>query len=134
MRVVLDTNVIIAAFAARGLCCDVYETCLNNHTMVVGSGILKEVRKALAKKVKLPTDSIDRIMGFIEMTCENVVPVEIENGICRDVSDLHVIGTAVAGRVDCLVTGDPDLLILKKYQWIEILSPRAFWDKLSRQS
>jgi predicted nucleic acid-binding protein len=31
MRIVLDSNVIVAAFAARGLCESVMEVCLSEH-------------------------------------------------------------------------------------------------------
>jgi predicted nucleic acid-binding protein len=45
MRIVLDTNVIVAAFAARGLCADVFEVCLENHTIIISEFILSEVEK-----------------------------------------------------------------------------------------
>ncbi|OIO32335.1 MAG: putative toxin-antitoxin system toxin component, PIN family [Candidatus Hydrogenedentes bacterium CG1_02_42_14] len=131
MKVVLDTNIYAAAFATRGLCCDVYETCLSNHSIVIGMEILKEIRKVFSKKLKMPDEIIDRIIELIKSSCEIVIPAVIEKRVCRDHTDLHVIGTAVAGRVDCLVTGDSDLLTLHKYKWIEILSPREFWDRLS---
>jgi uncharacterized protein len=53
------------------------------------------------------------------------------NEACRDRSDLPVLCTALASTADCLVTGDRDLLEIKQFQAIPILSPRAFHDCLS---
>ena len=43
--------------------------------------------------------------------------------MCRDTDDDIVLGTAVAGTCDLIVTGDSDLLVL--YQNIPIVSPRG---------
>lgn len=49
---------------------------------------------------------------------------------CRDGDDLPVLGTLLAAKADCLVTGDQDLLELREFHSIPILSPRAFHDRL----
>jgi predicted nucleic acid-binding protein len=48
---------------------------------------------------------------------------------CRDPDDLPVLGTAVAGNANVLVTGDDDLLTLREFQGMAILSPREFHDR-----
>lgn len=52
------------------------------------------------------------------------------NGACADESDLPVIGTAVAGDARVLVTGDSDLLRVKRFGVVEIVTVRAFYDRL----
>ena len=47
--------------------------------------------------------------------------------ISRDVDDDNVLAAAIFEKVDCIVTGDKDLLIVKNYKNIKILSPRDFW-------
>jgi predicted nucleic acid-binding protein len=47
VRVCLDTNVLVAAFATRGLCADVLRTVLAEHDLVVGEVILAELRRVL---------------------------------------------------------------------------------------
>src|SRR5207248_8548809 len=44
----------------------------------------------------------------------------------RDVKDDPVLACAVDGRADYLVTGDPDLLSLKLFRGIQIVSPAQF--------
>ena len=45
MRVIIDSNVAIAAVAARGLCEAVLELCLEHHHLIIGEGILREIEK-----------------------------------------------------------------------------------------
>ena len=54
MRVVLDTNVIIAAFATRGLSADVFELCLSDHTVIISEHILSEAHEKLIDKIAYP--------------------------------------------------------------------------------
>jgi uncharacterized protein len=46
---------------------------------------------------------------------------------CRDADDLHVLGLATTGKADYLVTGDDDLLVLKRFGRCRIVTPRQFW-------
>ncbi len=56
-----------------------------------------------------------------------VSPVGLERQVCRDVDDDRVIGTALAGRCACIVSGDQDLLTLKRYRDIRMLTAQEFW-------
>ena len=49
-----------------------------------------------------------------------------EAQICRDPDDDAILGTAVAGNADCIVTGDSDLLVLERFQDVDIISPSEF--------
>ncbi len=40
MRIVLDANVVVAAFAARGLCESLFELCLGSHEIVLSERLL----------------------------------------------------------------------------------------------
>jgi predicted nucleic acid-binding protein len=42
------------------------------------------------------------------------------------VDDVKVIACAIAGRADCIITGDRDLLSLGDVQGISILTPEQF--------
>ena len=132
MKVVLDSNVLVAAFAARGLCHEVLETCLHSHKVATSDVILKETHRNLMGKIKLPEETADRIVEFIRENSAVVSPAKVEKDACRDPQDLPVLGTAMAGKADCIVTGDGDLLTIGKHEWIEILSPRDFWKRISR--
>jgi putative PIN family toxin of toxin-antitoxin system len=128
--VCLDTNVLVAAFATRGLCSDVLRTVLAEHDLVVGEVILAELRRTLASKFKLPADRIAAVEAVLSMVPIIPKPQTPSPLAIRDSSDRWVLATAVAGTADVLVTGDRDLLVVAASSPIPILEPRAFWELL----
>ncbi len=130
MRIVLDANVIIAAFAARGLCGAVLEICLNDHQLVLSGHLLDESRKYLVRKLRLPPETVDDIIGLLREQSLLFEPVEVPGDSCRDSDDLPVLGLAVASGADCIVSGDKDLLVLRQFRGVPIYSPREFADSL----
>jgi putative PIN family toxin of toxin-antitoxin system len=131
MRVVLDSNVIIAAYATHGLCHSLLELCLVGHTLVLSEHILKEVGDKLHNKIKVPAKTVKEILASLKKTCQLEQPIEISSTVCRDPDDVKILGLAVGARADCLVSGDQDLLVLKRIQEIPIFSPREFYNKLT---
>jgi predicted nucleic acid-binding protein len=57
---------------------------------------------------------------------EVVMPMELEQSVCRDRDDDVVLGTARAASADCIVTGDRDLLVIRQYEGVEIVAPSDF--------
>ena len=132
MRVVLDSNVIVAAYATHGLCHQLFELCLIGHTLLISQHILDEVSDKLQHKIKVPPKTIKEILLFLKKNALLEVPVALNADICRDSDDMKVLGLAVAGRSDCLVSGDQDLLVLRQVEGIPILSPRDFYNRLQQ--
>ena len=130
MRVCLDTNVLVAAFATRGLCADVLRTVLAEHDLVVGEVILAELRRALTSKLKLPPDRIEAVEAVLTTVPIVPKPSAPSAPAIRDPADRWVLATAIAGGADVLVTGDRDLLVVAPDSPIPILEPRAFWELL----
>ncbi len=58
MRVFLDTNVLVSAFATRGLCADLMRHILAEHELVTGEVVLTELRAILREKIKAPASVI----------------------------------------------------------------------------
>lgn len=50
MKILLDTNVLIAALIARGVCHELLEHCARRHKLVTSDFILDEVRNKLIQK------------------------------------------------------------------------------------
>ena len=129
MTVVLDTNVIFAAFAARGLCESVFELCLDRHPIAMSEALLQELTRNLASKIHLDPARISQIEGFVR-SVSRVVPVApLATPVCRDTDDNHILALAIASASGTIITGDKDLLILQRYESVEILSPRSFWER-----
>lgn len=131
MRVALDTNVLLAAFAARGLCEALLGACLQSHTIVLSDYILAELSEHLATKLRMQAKDIREIDALLREHSELVRPEVMAKALCPDPDDLPVLGTAVAGKVEALVTGDAALLRVGTIMGIPIISPRAFYDRLA---
>ncbi len=130
MRVCLDTNVLVAAFATRGLCADVFRTVIAEHDLVLGEVILTELRRALKTKLRLPDERIAAVEAVLKVFPVVAKPAKRSSVALRDPADGWVLATAVAGRADVLVTGDQDLLAVRAAVPIRILDPRGFWELL----
>ena len=130
MRVVLDSNVIIAAYATHGLCHSLFELCLSGHTLVISQDILDEVSDKLRDKIQVPPKIAKEILSFLKKNAVLEQPVSLPSGICRDPEDLKILGLAVGSRADCLVSGDKDLLVFGQIQGIPIVTPREFYARL----
>lgn len=132
MRVFLDTNVLVSAFATRGICADVLRVVLAEHTLVTGEVVLREQRRVLKTRIGLPAGAITEIDAFLrdyEVTRKPSAPAAVPQ---RDLNDQWVVASAVDGRAHVLVTGDRDLLEIAANAPIKIVDPRAFWDLLRK--
>jgi putative PIN family toxin of toxin-antitoxin system len=133
MRIVLDANVVVAAFAARGLCESLFELCLGSHEILLSKPLLDEIRRNLAKKVKLERQTVTAIERLLREHGSLLEPAAVAADACRDVDDLHILGLAKTGKADYVITGDDDLLVLKRFGRCRIVTPRQFWSLLHRQ-
>ena len=128
MKLVLDTNVLIAALIARGVCSELLEHCVLTHTIVASEFILGELRGHLVGKFKYTDQDADEAIALLESQMQIVTPISLDQPVCRDPDDDQILATAIAGQAECIVTGDKDLLVLQRFKAIEILSPSDFAD------
>jgi len=130
MKIVLDANVVVAAFAARGLCESIMEVCLSEHEIVLSDDLFDEILRNLRLKIKLPANIVDNIGELLREHATASIAVPLASDVCRDPDDIKILGLAVASNADYIVTGDKDLLVLKSFHGIPILNPRSFSDIL----
>ena len=128
MRVFLDTNVLVSAFATRGVCADVLRVVLAEHTLVTGEVVLRELRQVLRKRIGLPPGAVKEIDEFLRE--HEVAPKPSARAAVpkRDPDDQWVVASAVESRADVLVTGDRDLLDIAADAPVKIVDPRGFWE------
>jgi putative PIN family toxin of toxin-antitoxin system len=134
VRIGLDTNVLLAAFATRGLREAPYAVCLEHHEGAVSTHILGELRRHLTGKLRMAERPVDAIVAFVREHAEVVAPADVAAAAGRDLDDLPVLGTALAAQADMLVTGDRDLLELKRHAGIPIVTPRQCHTRLRAQA
>ena len=130
MRVCLDSNVLVSAFATRGLAADVLRVVLAEHELLVPVVVLTEVERVLREKFQLPEAALAVAMQVLDSQTAVPRPAAILRVAIRDPDDAWVLASAVAGAAEMLITGDADLPSVAAESPIPILTPRAFWELL----
>ncbi|MEM9448650.1 MAG: putative toxin-antitoxin system toxin component, PIN family [Cyanobacteria bacterium P01_E01_bin.6] len=124
----IDTNVLIASFIAKGACHTLVEYCLKTHICLTSSGILNELDDKLIHRFKCSQEDAAQVNSLLCSKVNIVVPSVLDVQICRDPDDDLVLATAFAGDADCIITGDKDLLILQQVRGVDIMKPADFLD------
>jgi uncharacterized protein len=127
VRLLLDTNVLVAALVARGACSDLLEHCVRDHVVISSRPLLDELGDVLTRKFRQSAVDVRGAVRLFEQTFTLVVPDALEQSTCRDPDDDVVLATARAGKCDAIVTGDEDLLVLDPFHGIRVLPPSGFW-------
>ncbi|HSF19225.1 MAG TPA: putative toxin-antitoxin system toxin component, PIN family [Vicinamibacteria bacterium] len=128
-----DTNVIVAGLVAEGLCREIVETHLSEHDAILSDALWDELVEKLRSKFNLVPEELP-LLGLYRRHAEWVQPLPLPKPVCRDADDDWVLATALAGRAEMIVTGDPDLQVLAAHQGIRIVSPRQFVERIHRGS
>jgi putative PIN family toxin of toxin-antitoxin system len=128
VKVGLDPSVLIAASISRaGVCAELLEDVITHHELVLSDFIAEELGRKLGEKFNFPANEIRELRRFLGRIATTVVPLDLPADVCRDPTDIPVLGTAVAGSASVLVTVDNDLLTLGQFQGIAIIKPGEFW-------
>lgn len=130
MRVVVDTNVLLAAIATHGLCESLLALCYRDHVVILSEYILAEVAEHYCGKFRVPSEQAGFVVDTLRSQSEMVTPAQVPADAFEDIDDLPILGTAIAARAECIVTGGQALLALGEYQGVLILSPRAFYERI----
>jgi len=134
MRVIIDSNVAIAAVAARGLCEAVLELCFERHDLILGEGIVREIENKLRTKLKVAPPVIAEFLSVLRHNAEMFTPEKVDRKVCRDPADLMVLGLIAPGTADAVISGDKDLLVIAQYKQARIMTPRDFWEANRNQA
>jgi putative PIN family toxin of toxin-antitoxin system len=124
--VVVDSGVWISAFQFEGVPLLAIERILVGHRVAVCTPILGEIRKTLVKKFGWSRGEVDEVFDFY---LARAIHIEISghvSGVCRDPNDDMVIECAEISGAEMIVSGDKDLLAVKRHRGIRVLTPRAF--------
>jgi putative PIN family toxin of toxin-antitoxin system len=128
VRIVLDSSVLIATHITRaGVCAELLEDLLLHHELVISDFILEELRRTLSEIFGFPARDVNQVAAFLRRVAVVVLPADLPSDLCRDPTDLPVLGTAVAGECSLLISVDRDLLDLRTIQEIPIVRPGEYW-------
>lgn len=127
MRIVLDTNIYIAAaLNSSGFSEEVLNFAIRaNFKIVISEEILQEIQSKLTHKFQWPKENIDFFLARIRKITEVVDIRERISVIVRDPEDNKILECAVAGEADLIVSLDQDLIKLKNFKGIGIIHPKT---------
>jgi putative PIN family toxin of toxin-antitoxin system len=128
VKAVFDTNVIIAAFLTEGICAKLLIWARRrDFDLILCDGILQEFKAALKKKFAAsPHETSEALILLSEAALEIRARIDSITPVCRDSGDDLILACARQSDADYMMTGDEDLLLLKNYEGIGIVSPREF--------
>jgi len=135
MRLVIDTNVYLAAMGKRdSFCYSLIIKILKNKQdfeVFISPGILKELenkaQELVIKKIIEPK-YLRRLLLLVAGRFKTIDNSGLTlNVIKRDPADNKVIECAVAADAHLIITMDKDLLQLKSFRKIGIIHPKTFF-------
>jgi putative PIN family toxin of toxin-antitoxin system len=127
VKLLLDTNVLVAALVARGTCSDLLEHGVRQHVVISSQPLLDELREVLERKFHQRAIDVRSALQLFAETFTLVTPDALDSPTCRDRDDDVVLASALAGECAAIVTGDQDLLILDPFRGTRVLAPSTFW-------
>ncbi len=138
MRAVLDTNVVVSATLIRGGNEDriLRSWRHSGFELVLSPNILQEIGRVLLyeKLQRYRWMSEQEVVLFLELLAQecHLVLGNIEVHASRDPADDKFLAAALEGKARYVVSGDKDLLALKKYRNVQIITPAVFLKILER--
>jgi putative PIN family toxin of toxin-antitoxin system len=132
MKLVLDTNIFISSFFWGGNPRKLMMRIIDGKdALFVSTEILHEVFSVMTRpKFNANRNQIIHFINSIEEISCHVTPHLTIQGVCRDSDDDKILECAVSGNVDFIISGDNDLLSLKEFQGIPIMTASEYIDKV----
>ena len=134
MKAVIDTNIFISGIHWSGASEKILiEWFDNKFDLISSEEIIQEIAKTLFNfKKYMPIEDIIHWISIIESKAIIIVPKVSFNAVKTDPDNNKFIDTAVEGDADYIVSQDNDLLDIKEFHGIKIISPIDFIKELER--
>jgi uncharacterized protein len=128
MKAVFDTNVWISGLVFKGEVRQVIQRALDEEVRpVISIPLLRELEKVLlSSKIDYSPIAAAETLHQVQELCLLVHPTQKIHVIHADPADNRVLGCALEGKVDLIVSGDKHLLDLGVFRSIRVITPRQF--------
>ena len=135
LRAIIDTNVFVSGLLGSSTCRKIFSAFKEYSFQVIISPILFEELESVVNRPKfhqfINTEEKQELLTFIKYQALFVTPHEKINA-CRDTEDNKLLECLSTAKPDWLVSSDKDLLVLKTFRNIPILTPREFLNRLKK--
>ncbi len=130
MKVVLDTNTIVSGIGWDGPPRRVLVALRDDrHSLVISPDLLAELTRVLGYPRLRPIAAhphLRIVLEWLHQPEHIVIPKERISVIRADPQDNLVLEAAAAGGAGAVISGDRDLLAVRKFRDILIMTPREF--------
>lgn len=142
LRAVVDTNVLVSGlFGIKDAPSAHILQAIRNQRLILLSSlqILKEVgevisRERILARTKMSVGERKEFMDMLVERCEITEGKQLLQVVIRDIKDNKFLACGVEAEADYIITGDRDLLVLKKFEGIKIVTPREFLKILNKNA
>jgi putative PIN family toxin of toxin-antitoxin system len=131
VRVLLDTNVWLAVLTTDGACRRMWRKIRATSSICASQDVLDELNQKLRLKFGFSARHARLLTTFVRRQTFAVESIEPLPKVCRDPDDDCILAAAINSGCAYLVTGDHDLLVLKRFGTVSIVTPREFMELLS---
>jgi len=122
-RIVIDTNIFIS-FLITNSFPKLFKLLESNKVILLFSEELLQEFLDVVKRPKLKKyfseKEISKVLDGIQYYAD-YIEVYTNVNVCRDPNDNFLLALCYDGKADYLITGDEDLLVIKKYKQTSIL-------------
>jgi len=141
MRLVLDTNVVIAGLLWHGTPRRLLGRAIDDEAIELYSSpaLIDELGNTLAypkfaQRIARYETTVETLVAQYRALLILVSPIHTPRVVARDPDDDEVLALAFAAQIDLIVSGDDDLLSLKAFRDIAIITATEAVNRLAQTS
>ncbi len=129
MRILFDTNILVSNFLPNGgQCHEIIVDAIYRHELYCTAFIKKELENVFKRRFHYSDALVHDMLTFIDKFFTLGETAKKVEKICRDLNDDPILADAVLNKINILITGDKDLLVLEHYKNVRIVHPSHYWD------
>lgn len=127
MRVVFDTNIFISGLVIPGSLAEkaIFKIIEGKDSLLISKDIINEVLSVLSSKFERDREALSHVAVTLTEIAELVKPSKRVK-IFKDEPDNRILECAISGKADFLVTGDKEMLQLREYKGVKIISLKEY--------
>ena len=130
MKILIDTNILISGLFFHGLPNQLLqEIDFKKFQVCINKEILDEYEEQIYKKIINPKYKLNRELNERFFRSLQSFEKKSDLKVSRDPKDDKFINCAIDAKAIYIVSGDNDLLTIKNFAGIEIVTAREFYDK-----
>lgn len=130
MRIVLDTNVLISGVFFGGFPRKILSAVVSKKmTSCATAEIINEYEEVVQEMIDRKQGHINKSILVPLINAMQIIEPSSHIKICRDPDDDKFVECAKDSQALYIVSGDKDLLVIKKYENIQIVTAKDFCDK-----